>query len=264
MKVVAGFAFSNSLRLARMNSPTLLRVGFPYIRPIQNGTTTVPTDPNMMVLHFNQLDFPTGEPIGVDASTTGTTDPIVVLLWFVTLKPTHLPHGDGFWMRYTTTAADTTAIQPFRWSQLTPTFDQTLPSGTYVVVGFEHTGPSAVGARLIFPGSNHRPGTVASPLVGNRTYQGFYDGSFGAYGAFRTTSPPYVEVLASANDATGSHEGYMRLVRVGDLHAHHAHDPHRSHAPALTPGQVGAHPAAPTREGMAAQLSYAGRVRSVE
>jgi hypothetical protein len=96
-------------------------------------------------------------------------------------------------------------------------FEQTLPAGTYAVVGFEHVGPTAVAARLIFPGSVHRPGTVAGITLGSRTFQGFYEGLFGIYGHFKTISLPYVEVLTTAADAVNQHEGYLRVCRVGDL-----------------------------------------------
>src|SRR5262249_38123432 len=113
------------------------------------------------------------------------------------------------------------------WSLLSPQFDQTIPSGTYAVVGFEHWSPTSIAARIVFPGSPRRPGTLSqnnkviegpNPNVFDanaRTHDIFYHGSLGVYGMFQTTAPPSIEVLTTGADA--SHEGYLRVVRVGDL-----------------------------------------------
>lgn len=246
MKLIAAFAIGPSLQRARVNSPSLLRVGFPSIRPIQQAATA-PNDPNMMVLHHNQLHLPPGEPVGIDAVTGTDQDLGIALVWFRHAHPQHMhpgqmpmspghheghhgqhhEHGESFWLRYTAqTSPDgspaNSVVSPLRWSQLNPVFDQVIPSGTYEVIGFEHAGTTAIGARLIFPGSVYRPGTIANTSVAQRTFEGFYNGSFGIYGTFQTISPPAVEVLCTATDAA-PHEGYMRLIRVGDLTAQQTH-----------------------------------------
>lgn len=276
MKLIAAFVIGPSLQRARVNSPSLLRVGFPSVRPIQQSATA-PNDPNMMVLHHHQLHLPPGEPVGIDAVTGTDQDLGIALVWFrhahqqQHLHPGQMPmapghheghghhdHEESFWLRYTAqTSSDGTPansfVLPLRWSQLNPVFDQVIPSGTYEVIGFEHAGTTAIGARLIFPGSVYRPGAVATTSVASRTFESFYNNSFGAYGTFQTISPPAVEVLCTANDAN-SHEGYMRLIRIGDLTAQQSHGHQHgaagsggpspilpvSHAPAthtLTPGR---------------------------
>jgi hypothetical protein len=260
MKLVAAYATSASLQRARINSPSLLRVGFPLIRPIQVSPTDLPpTDPNFMLLNTNEVHFPAGEPVGIDTTTqNGQENIIVALLWFVHCGEGHsghhggeehhhegghslhhpqhhhlhhLPPGDSFWLRYV--PADTAPVTPFRWTQVTPVFDQTLPSGTYAVIGFEHSGPSVVGARLNFPGQVFRPGVVGQTTPGGRTNWAFYNGTFGLYGVFRTIAPPSVEVLTVTQNPqqpgdipNQTHEGYVRVVRLGDvdmpLGPHHA------------------------------------------
>jgi hypothetical protein len=237
-KLVSAFAIGPSLSRARVNSPSLLRVGYPYIRPIQQSLLS-PNDPNIMVLHQNQLYLPPGEPVGVDA-ITANGDFGITLLWFchedAPLPDAELaissPQQESFWLRYTAptiNASGNSIVLPLSWSLLTPAFDQTVPSGTYEVIGFEHAGPTAVGARLNFPGRVCRPGTVATPSVNFRTCEIFYNGSFGALGTFQTISPPAIEVLCTAGD-TGQHEGYLRVARVGDLTAQQTRGPHRGMA----------------------------------
>jgi hypothetical protein len=248
MTLIGAYVLGAGLRRARVNSPSLLRVGFPFVRPIEVSANPV-TDPNVMVLHHSHLHFPTGEPVGIDIA--GDSGVVTGLLWFTPghvhkHEGGHAQHGgewqaqgahdherhasmhESFWLRYTiTTAGNPGATTPLVWTQLVPTFDQTLPSGTYAVRGFEHIGPTAIAARLIFPGSVFRPGTVAMTSVGARTHRAFYEGSFGMFGVFRTISPPYVEVLTTGADNPGGsldangHEGYLRIVRLGDLAADH-------------------------------------------
>ena len=109
---------------------------------------------------------------------------------------------------------------------ISPTFDQAFPSGTYAVIGLEFTSPSAVIARVIFPGSLWRPGVVAqtgSLSLGTvglaRTHRYFYDGTLGVFGYFQTSAPPSIEVFAISPDASASQEGYLRVIRVGDVGA---------------------------------------------
>jgi hypothetical protein len=225
MNLAAAFAIGTSLQRARVNSPSLLRVAYPYIRPIQQGNVPA-NDPNMMVLRCNQLLIPAGEPVGIDVVTANAGDLVITLLWFTNNGAVPLPKGDGYWLRYTAPTSNQTPgsssfISPLRWSQLVPVFDQTIPAGTYAVTGFEHTGTaggSAIAARLVFPGSVYRPGTVATQLVTERTSQYFYDGAFGVLGTFQTISPPSIEVLCTSPD-TVAHEGYIRVVRIADLAA---------------------------------------------
>ena len=115
-------------------------------------------------------------------------------------------------------------------------------------------------------------GTFANNIIGNRTFHSFYDGSFGMYGTFKTTSPPYVEVLSVLPDTTASHEGYMRLVRIGDLNVQHRHDLHhmtRHPGAAGTPsgpvvGQIGtAGGMAPTAAGLLPGIMMPGSTRTI-
>ena len=120
------------------------------------------------------------------------------MLWLAT-KIDPVPKGESFWMRFTSG----TALAELKWTVITPSFDQSFPSGTYAVTGLEFTSPGAVAARLVFPGSVFRPGVVAqlgtlvtvSTAGLARTHQCFYDGSLGVYGTFQTSAPPSIEAF---------------------------------------------------------------------
>jgi len=243
MHLVAAYAIGEELARAQIVAPSLLSVGYPFIRPLEAAATTTPaSDPNFQVFHDGSVVIPSGEPlmVGVEFEATavgaGAQTTAVALLWFSHQhhqqheqhaqhgpeQPHHAGHASHeptFWLRYELVAGGDGAgnTVKWRWSQFSIEFDQTLPAGTYAVVGFEHIGATAISARLIFPGCVHRPATVAGTKLGSRTYQGFYEGLFGIYGHFKTISLPYVEVLTTASDVANQHEGYLRVIRVGDL-----------------------------------------------
>ena len=134
------------------------------------------------------------------------------------------PKGEGYWLRFTSS----TATQSLKWTVITPSFDQSFPSGTYCVTGLEFLSPTAVAARVVFPGSVLRPGVVAqvgSIFTGStsaglaRTHRCFYDGSFGAFGTFQTSAPPSIEIFSVSADNANTQEGYLRVVRIGDVGA---------------------------------------------
>lgn len=251
MKLVMAFAISPSLDSARINAPSLRRVTLPLIRPIERGTTP-PGDPNVMWGHVAETTIPLGEPVGVDAAVNAANEPsIFAFLWFVHKEPRPIPHGDAFWVSYSSTVpGETASTVPFQWFPVPIAFDEVLPSGTYAVIGLEHHSPTSIAARLVFPGSPFRPGTVATGDVNLRTSDRFYDGSLGTMGIFRTTSEPTIEVCASGTDDMSEHRGQMRLIRVGglgaDFHPHRLHrlDEHAPDKPGSTPEHQGA--ASPT------------------
>lgn len=215
LRVVAAYAGGTTLSRARINAASLLRVGYPSIRPIQAVTDGVPpVDPNFMTMLANAPLVRANESVGVDVvhSTVGTARQ-VALLWLAD-KFDPVPSGDSFDLRFTGTTNIATA---FTWTIVTPTFDQSLPSGTYAVVGLEMICNNVIAARLVFPSSVFRPGVLGGgAAVGTaRTHSAFYDGSFGVLGMFQQNAPPNLEVLTAA--AASTQEGYLRVVRVGDI-----------------------------------------------
>src|SRR5262249_35161743 len=151
------------------------------------------------------LPMHAGEPITVAAAQNGIkpAEAGVSLLWFCDrLDP--VPPGDSFWLRYTADLSRNPPPAPPpsgpTWSGITVTFDQTIPSGTYAIIGFEHWSPTAIAARIVIPSQLPRPGVVAMNggiafNGGARTHHAFYHGHLGVYGTFQTTSPPSIEVL---------------------------------------------------------------------
>ena len=229
MRVIAAYAGAQNIVRARINTPSMLRVGYPSIRPVQQASTaalsgTPAANPNLCVLTDAPILARAGEPVGIDLQLVGTTQNGVGVLWLAT-KIDPVPKGESFWLRFTSG----TALTELKWTVITPSFDQSFPSGAYAVTGLEFTSPGAVAARVVFPGSVFRPGVLAQ--VGTiltlssaglaRTHQCFYNGSFGVWGTFQTSAPPSIEAftVTSGGDGSTTQEGYLRVMRIGDVGA---------------------------------------------
>ncbi|MFO0758926.1 MAG: hypothetical protein U0359_20705 [Byssovorax sp.] len=235
MMIIAAFATTASgdaaISRALISAPSLARVGNPYIRPIAHGETT---DPNVMNLISNPLKLPASENVSVGVVLASGVH-VNALLWFCE-QIVPVPPGEKFTMRFT--GAATSAPASASWVPVgTINFDGSLPPGEYTVVGFEHWSPNSVAARLIFPGSTMRPGTLS--VNGNtfsparRTDRIFYEGGIGVYGSFNAFAPPMLEVLT--NGADSAHEGYLTLIRTGDMAGQSSYPGSGASAGARTP-----------------------------
>ena len=214
MQVVAAFAISagsagtNGFSRARIISPTFLNVAYPDIRPLDGSGSTPADDPNVANWLQRPLRYPDTDTIEIEVTDDSPTTPNLTALVWLEVDREPVPPGETFWVRYTSS----TAAVANKWTALTIAMDQ-LPEGLYIVCGMEHVCTGCVGARLVFPGSPWRPGTLGQGSLANQTHRIFYDDSFGVWGRFPAYTPPTVEVLANA--ASTDHTGFLRVLRVG-------------------------------------------------
>ena len=207
MKLVAAYGqlpFTNSRM--RINAPSMLKVGYPQIVPM--GALAGDDDPNFQVLLDRPINFPNNEVVGVDAiAASGASQRAFSLLFFAKdIAP--LPPGDAFWIR----GEASTSTTANAWTTLDLNWDVTLPEGTWAIIGFVHVCSTGVAARLVFPGSSYRPGTLTVGTTSERTHAAFLEGKFGVFGQFAAFAPPSVEALTSA--AATDHQVFIRVVRV--------------------------------------------------
>jgi len=99
-----------------------------------------------------------------------------------------------------------------QWVNTALTFDQTLPVGTYQVVGMRARGTNLVAARLVFKGGQWRPGVAAVNAIGDRDLQSFRYGRCGVLGSFHTNTPPSVDCLGVTDT---SQDFLLDLIKTG-------------------------------------------------
>jgi hypothetical protein len=194
---------------ARFITPSWRQVSTPWIRPI--NLSIVPLDePNVADYSGNPLGIRGLEEWQLEGYQTSGGAAVVVGVAGISEGPiTPAPQGDIIAMRGT----GTTTVTAGAWSNCSVTWQDTLPNGTYAVVGFEPTGATCVAGRLIFEDQVMRPGSVGQGLVSGNGSPLFRYGNLGVWGRFNAYRIPSVEMLCNAADTT--QEVYLHLVRNG-------------------------------------------------
>ena len=107
------------------------------------------------------------------------------------------------------TAAATLAAGTWVNSALTMT--QTLPVGTYAVVGLRAIGANLQAARLSFIGGGYRPGVPAVNGDGDGDFKPLRFGMSGEFGRFDNNTIPSVDCLGHTDT---SQRFYLDLIKV--------------------------------------------------
>lgn len=204
-------AGSATLNRTRIITASLRIPSTPWLRPILEAAIP-PNNPRLCDYRAGPLLLKALEEIEV-AGTSGLasgTERFFSGLWVSdTLALQPIPAGNIVTMRGTST----TTVTANAWTQLTTTWQDTLPFGTYAIVGLTHQSANAQLARLVINGQLWRPGSLSVTALGNAGNRAFLKGGMGVWGTFRSVAMPIVEVLANAADA--SHEVYLDFIRTG-------------------------------------------------
>lgn len=209
---LGAYASGINLTAARISAPSLREVALPEIYP-GNDTADVPTIDQIVQFYGYGKPFKANEPVIIEVSRGGAdAQPVVCALW---LAPEFKPavRGDAFTMTFTST----NVIVAGSWSLSALTAVQTLPAGTYEIVGMACLCNDAFFCRLVFPGQGqYRPGVLVQDAYGDLILNDpFRMGRFGSFGRFVNTALPAIEVIG---DAAGSEPVviYLDLVRVSE------------------------------------------------
>lgn len=87
------------------------------------------------------------------------------------------------------------------WVNGNLTFAQSLPAGSYSVVGMRARGTNLVAARLVFPEQMARPGVLAVNAIGDNDPYWTRYGRLGIFGTFPHTNPPTLDALGITDSA---------------------------------------------------------------
>lgn len=193
---------------SKFNAADLRAVSNPYIVPV--GTALLPgSNPNWADYRSAPLKLNALEEIAMLSTDSGTSHDIYVLFQShpsPTLDP--IPAGQIYTLRGTSTTAAVDAA----WTQLTATWQDTLPGGSYICVGFKCQATNLIGARLIFPNQVERPGVLGQNAITNQDMFRGAKGPQGVLGRFTSTYLPFVEVLDDGTD--NSFEFYIDFMRA--------------------------------------------------
>jgi len=195
--ILGMMALGATIDNARLASPSLRSIIELTINPLNVGAE--PTSPPAYVdLFENPIALVVGEALTAKISNTGgTAEDDVILVWL----------GDGPVTPYrgpfrTIKATGSTTLTAYEWTNVTLTFEQTLPRGRYRIVGMAAKSDGCIAARLVVPGQPWRPGVIGHDAYSDIQATRFRFGNAGAFLEFDTHSPPTVEFLSASADTT--------------------------------------------------------------
>lgn len=210
-RLIAAAAISATLVRAQLTSPQLRQIQIPDIKPIVAGTAW--PSPFFIDWKMDQpLVLPKLEQISPLVTVTAAgPETATVLIWLGgTMDP--IPAGPILRAHATSTG---TAVAG-AWTNITLTFDQSLPSGLYYVAASQHVSATALAHRIVYPIS---PGSSLM-RPGNYSNQAFTDiidprisaHMLGGMGSFLNTAPPTMDVLCVAAD--NAHDFWLDLIPI--------------------------------------------------
>jgi hypothetical protein len=195
--LLAVYGAGTTISSLKLEMPSLRGMFNPFIFPLDR--LILPADePNICDFEGFEHRIKAAEEISwFTANGAGADEAHYVVSFFGDNRRNVTP-GPVFTMQATstiTTVANT-------WTSGSLTFDQSLPAGRYSIVGMHAFGTGLIAARLILPGSSHRPGCVAGQTAGNSGHKMFRMGRMGELGQFRNVSLPSLDVLKTTAAST--------------------------------------------------------------
>lgn len=181
---------------AQISSPSLRAMVNLDIEPIV-GALVFGSFPEQLVHPDSPIPVVANESLNFNAQATGGVATENYGLAWLADGPQQAVKGAIYTVR--ATAAVTLAANT--WVNGNLTFAQTLPAGSYQVVGMRARGTNLVAARLVFVGGQWRPGVAAVNALGNVDPWAFRYGGLGVWGQFDNTTPPTVDCLGVTDSA---------------------------------------------------------------
>ena len=103
---------------------------------------------------------------------------------------------------FTIRATNGSTLAAYAWTNGALTFSDTLPAGTYAVVGMRASAAGLLAARLVFSQYPWRPGCIGSDTLGEQSAPIFRMGGLGIWGEFQHNTPPTVDFLSLSADTS--------------------------------------------------------------
>lgn len=205
--IIAAIGLGADLQRFQLQAPSFQGILNPYVRPFEDAETP-PSNPQFADYTANPLRVRMGDELRVNMEhdNVGTVGQIAFLALQERREP--VPQGDVFTLRGTAT----TTLTINTWSTLTVTWDDTLPSGRYAIIGGVVQSATGQAFRLIIPGMNLRPGGACITDLGNVGWPVQRWGRMGLWGMFDNSTMPEVQVFATTADT--AQQIYLDIIRL--------------------------------------------------
>ena len=203
--LLQALAVGPNLTRAQLVSPTLRRVMNVELSPLV--IAAIPASPHRIASFLpDGIELVPDEAVNAQAAEDNAAAArATILLWIGDEVPAPIA-ATIYTVRFTLAFS----AAPNAWTNGSINFDQTLQPGEYACVGATLRSTNLQAFRFVVPGAFHRPGGVGSQSAGDLLLPGQRKGGWGEWFRFRHNTPPTVDVLANAADA--SFVGEMDLV----------------------------------------------------
>lgn len=197
--LIMATAFGPDITRAQLQSPSIRRQWNQEIMPVI--AAALPT--NRQVLQ-PQIDSPlildAAEQLnGLMAESNAAASRVTIMALLADVPPSPVS-GDIRSIRVTGTG---TAVAN-AWTNLTLTFNDVLPAGTYALVGADFFSTNMQAFRFVFKGGMYRPGFIGASAASQLPHPLQRYGGLGVWGEFAHNTPPSIDVLCNAADSAFS------------------------------------------------------------
>ena len=192
------YAIGADITRAQLVSPSIRRRYPLEVTPIEIATE--PSDPVKYTPFF-------ASPIGLDedealnfqaAENNAAAGRCTGVVWLCDGATSPISGSEMFSIR----ATNASTLVAFAWTNGALTFGDTLPAGTYAVVGMRSSSVGLIAARLVFSQYPWRPGCIGSDTLGELGVPIFRMGGLGIWGEFQHNTPPTVDFLSISADTS--------------------------------------------------------------
>jgi hypothetical protein len=206
-QLLGAMAVGANITQARISSPSLRSIAEIEISPL-NANAEPLSPPSYVDLFQNPIALVVSEQLTSKvAETASGAEYETVLAWLGDGPVT--PYRGPF---YTVRATGSTTLSAYAWTNVSITFDQTLPAGRYQIIGMRAMSAGLIAARLVFPGFPWRPGVIGNDALSDIEAERFRFGNAGVFGEFTHDSPPTVDCLSVSADT--SETFWFDLVKI--------------------------------------------------
>jgi len=203
--LAAYIALGATLTAARIESPTLRT-----LTPIDVAPLDLAAEPSTPAALINQVSNPKliggGEALNFKATVSAAAR-CLGLCW-LSDGPLAPVTGEMFTIK----ATNASTLTANAWTNGALTFAQSLPKGTYQVVGMRAQSAGLEAARLVFAGYAWRPGCVGADAYSDLVAEVFRLGRMGAWGEFSHDVPPTCDFLSISADT--AQEVWLDLIKT--------------------------------------------------
>lgn len=206
--LVAAYAIGATITLAQIQSPKIRSMMYADIGLLEVAAAPA-SPPAFQPRPLSPLPLSVGEKLDAYvAASAAVAEQDSVLAWLADAAVAPVT-GEIYTVRCT---SSTTCVA-YAWTNGTLTFTQTLPVGNYQIVGARAESATLIAFRFVLTGYQWRPGGVGCTGAGKLGPSIQRYGGMGVWGAFSDESPPTVDFLAGAADA--SEVVYLDLIKSG-------------------------------------------------